>query len=104
MILPAAVGLTLAGGVVHGAFHRNSKVFGPVLGHLPTDDHLVALTFDDGPNPDATPRILDTLGELGVRATFFVLGRHAERWPELVHRTVADGHQLGNHGYFHEKL
>jgi peptidoglycan/xylan/chitin deacetylase (PgdA/CDA1 family) len=104
MILPAAVGLTLAGSVVHGAFHRNSKVFGPVLGHLPTHDHLVALTFDDGPNPDATPRILDTLGELGVRATFFVLGRHAERWPELVHRTVNEGHQLGNHGYFHEKL
>lgn len=104
MIFPAAVGLTLAGGVVHGAFHRNSKVFGPVLGHLPTHEHLVALTFDDGPNPDATPRILDTLGEYGVRATFFVLGRHAERWPELVHRAVTEGHQLGNHGYFHRKL
>jgi peptidoglycan/xylan/chitin deacetylase (PgdA/CDA1 family) len=104
MIFPAAVGLTLAGGVVHGAFHRNSKVFGPVLGHLPTHEHLVALTFDDGPNPDATPRFLDTLGEHGVRATFFVLGRHAERWPELVHRAVSEGHQLGNHGYFHRKL
>ena len=104
MILPAAVGLTLAGSVVHGAFHRNSKVFGPVLGHLPTHEREVALTFDDGPNPDATPRILDTLGELGVFATFFILGRHAERWPDMVHRTVAEGHQLGNHGYFHRKL
>lgn len=104
MILPAAVGLTLAGSVVHGAFHRNSKFFGPVLGHLPTREREVALTFDDGPNPDATPRILDTLGELGVKATFFVLGRHAERWPDIVHRTVIEGHQLGNHGYFHRKL
>jgi peptidoglycan/xylan/chitin deacetylase (PgdA/CDA1 family) len=104
MIFPAAVGLTLAGSVVHGAFHRNSKVFGPVLGHLPTREREVALTFDDGPNPDATPRILDTLGELGVLATFFVLGRHAERWPDIVHRAVAEGHQLGNHGYFHRKL
>lgn len=104
MIFLPAVGLTLVGSVVHGAFHRNSKVFGPVLGHLPTREREIALTFDDGPNPDATPRILDTLGELGVIATFFVLGRHAERWPDLVHRAVAEGHQLGNHGYFHRKL
>ncbi len=104
MIFLPAVGLTLAGSVVHGAFHRNSKVFGPVLGHLPTREREVALTFDDGPNPDATARILDTLGSLGVLATFFVLGRHAERWPDLVHRAVAEGHQLGNHGYFHRKL
>ncbi|HUQ18284.1 MAG TPA: polysaccharide deacetylase family protein [Gemmatimonadaceae bacterium] len=75
-----------------------------MLGHLPTDGLKVALTFDDGPNPDATPRILDTLGEYDVRATFFVLGRHAERWPDLVHRAVREGHQLGNHGYFHQKL
>jgi peptidoglycan/xylan/chitin deacetylase (PgdA/CDA1 family) len=104
MILPAALGLSVIGGAMHGAFHRNSFVFGPVLGHLPTDEKQVALTFDDGPNPDATPRILDTLGEYGVRATFFVLGRHAERWPDLVHRAVREGHQVGNHGYFHRKL
>jgi peptidoglycan/xylan/chitin deacetylase (PgdA/CDA1 family) len=104
MILPAALGLSVIGGAIHGAFHRNSFVFGRVLGHLPTDRKEVALTFDDGPNPDATPRILDTLAEYGVRATFFVLGRHAERWPDIVHRTVHEGHQLGNHGYFHRKL
>lgn len=105
MIFPAAaVGVSVLGGMVHGAFHRNSKVFGPVLGHLPTKGRQIALTFDDGPNPDATPRILDTLAEYGVRATFFILGAHAERWPELVHRVVAEGHQIGNHGYFHRKL
>lgn len=105
MILPAAaVGLSVLGGMAHGAFHRNSPVFGPVLGHLPTGGREVALTFDDGPNPDATPRILDTLAEYGVRATFFVLGAHAERWPELVQRVASEGHQIGNHGYFHRKL
>ena len=105
MILPAAaVGVSLLGGIVHGAFHRNSKVFGPVLGTLPTKLRQVSLTFDDGPNPDATPQILDTLAEFGVKATFFILGAHAERWPELVHRVVTEGHQIGNHGYFHRKL
>ncbi len=104
MILPAALGISMLGGAVHGAFHRNSFVFGPVLGHLPTHERKVALTFDDGPNPDATPRILDTLAEYDVRATFFVLGRHAERWPDLVHRAAREGHQVGNHGYFHKKL
>lgn len=89
---------------MHGAFHRNSRVFGPVLGQLPTTARQVSLTFDDGPNPDATPRILDELARHGVKATFFILGAHAERWPELVHRVVSEGHQIGNHGYFHRKL
>jgi peptidoglycan/xylan/chitin deacetylase (PgdA/CDA1 family) len=104
MIFPALVALSLAGAAAHGTFHRNSRVFGSVMGRLPTRDRVIALTFDDGPNPDATPRILDTLGQYGIRATFFVLGAHAERWPELVHRIASEGHQVGNHGYFHRKL
>lgn len=104
MIWSAALGVSVIGGVVHGAFHRNSPLFGRALGRIDSDRKVVALTFDDGPNPDATPRILDTLGQKGVRATFFVLGSHAERWPELVRRMSSEGHQLGNHGYFHRKL
>lgn len=105
MIVPlAAVGATLIGGAVHGAYHRNSMVFGPVLGELPRDGRRVSLTFDDGPNPEATPRILDALAKHNVKATFFILGTHAERWPELVHRVLSEGHQIGNHGYFHRKL
>jgi peptidoglycan/xylan/chitin deacetylase (PgdA/CDA1 family) len=104
MIGYAALGVSLIGGAIHGAFHRNSPLFGPALGRIESDRKVVALTFDDGPNPDATPRILDTLAEKGVRATFFVLGSHAERWPELVRRISSEGHQLGNHGYFHRKL
>jgi peptidoglycan/xylan/chitin deacetylase (PgdA/CDA1 family) len=104
MIGYAALGVSVIGGAVHGAFHRNSPFFGPALGRIAGDRKVVALTFDDGPNPDATPLILDTLAEKGVRATFFVLGSHAERWPELVRRMAQEGHQLGNHGYFHRKL
>jgi peptidoglycan/xylan/chitin deacetylase (PgdA/CDA1 family) len=104
MIGYAALGVSVIGGAVHGAFHRNSPLFGPALGRISSERKVVALTFDDGPNPDATPLILDTLAEKGVRATFFVLGSHAERWPELVRRMAQEGHQLGNHGYFHRKL
>ena len=104
MIAYAALGVSVIGGAVHGAFYRNSLFFGPALGKIESDRKVVALTFDDGPNPGATPLILDTLAEKGVRATFFVLGSHAERWPELVRRVSHEGHQLGNHGYFHRKL
>ena len=104
MIGYAALGVSFLGGAVHGAFHRNSPIFGRALGKIDSDRKVVALTFDDGPNPQATPLILDTLGEKGVRATFFVLGSHAELWPELVRRISHEGHQLGNHGYFHRKL
>ena len=104
MILPVAIGVAVLGGTAHGMFHRNSRVFGSVLGELPPDGRRVSLTFDDGPNPEATPRILDSLAEQGVKATFFILGAHAERWPDLVLRISREGHQIGNHGYFHRKL
>ncbi|HEU4988413.1 MAG TPA: polysaccharide deacetylase family protein [Gemmatimonadaceae bacterium] len=106
MMGPAVLGGTavVAGIAAHGAFYRNSFVFGRALGRLPTDEREVALTFDDGPNPEATPRILDALADAGVHATFFVLGRHAERWPKLVCRLRDEGHAIGNHGYYHRKL
>jgi peptidoglycan/xylan/chitin deacetylase (PgdA/CDA1 family) len=104
MIGLAAAGLAAAGLAAHGTWHRNSWVFGPTLTHLPGPGSTVSITFDDGPNPDATPLILDALRREGVSATFFVLGRHAERWPALVRRMADEGHQLGNHGYWHRKL
>jgi peptidoglycan/xylan/chitin deacetylase (PgdA/CDA1 family) len=104
MIGLAAAGLAAAGLAAHGTWHRNSWVFGPTLTHLPGPGSTVSITFDDGPNPAATPLILDALRREGVPATFFVLGRHAERWPALVRRTADEGHQLGNHGYWHRKL
>jgi peptidoglycan/xylan/chitin deacetylase (PgdA/CDA1 family) len=104
MMLGLGVGAVLLGGAAHGAFYRNSPLFGPPIRRLATRDRAVALTFDDGPTPDATPVVLDALAARRVKATFFILGRHAERWPDLVKRVADEGHSIGNHGYYHRKL
>ena len=104
MMLGLGAAAVVIGGAAHGAFYRNSPIFGSTVRRLATHDLAVALTFDDGPNPAATPLVLDALAERGVKATFFILGRHAERWPDLVARAAAEGHALGNHGYYHRKL
>lgn len=62
----------------------------------------VALTFDDGPDPESTPRVLDRLDELGLRGTFFCLGSRIERAPDLVMETVDRGHEVALHGHVHE--
>lgn len=62
------------------------------------------LTFDDGPDPEVTPALLDLFAEQRVRATFFLLGKHAERHPQIVQRIVAEGHAIGNHSYSHPRL
>ncbi len=62
----------------------------------------VALTFDDGPAPEHTPRLLDRLDELGLTATFFCVGSAARRHPQLVAEVVRRGHEVGVHGYHHE--
>lgn len=64
----------------------------------------VALTFDDGPDPDTTPQVLDLLREKQVRATFFVVGKRAEQHPELVRRALAEGHLVENHTWSHPPL
>lgn len=61
----------------------------------------VYLTFDDGPDPQWTPRILDTLAATGMRATFFVIGCNARRHPHLVRRATAAGHEIANHTFDH---
>ena len=65
---------------------------------------LVALTFDDGPDPDVTPKILDILKDRRVPATFFVIGENAITQPNLVNRIIDEGHELGNHSYTHPNL
>jgi peptidoglycan/xylan/chitin deacetylase (PgdA/CDA1 family) len=104
MMLELGAGAALVGGAIHGSFHRNSFLFGKPITRVASGSKSVALTFDDGPNPDATPQILDALAARRVHATFFILGRHAERWPHLVKRVAAEGHSIGNHGYYHRKL
>jgi peptidoglycan-N-acetylglucosamine deacetylase len=62
---------------------------------------VVAVTFDDGPHPEGTPRILEVLAEQGARATFFLVGEQVVRRPALTQRIVAEGHGIGLHGYRH---
>ena len=64
-------------------------------------DKKMALTFDDGPDPTWTPKILDILKEKNVPATFFVIGLDANKWPQLLRREYAEGHEIGNHTYTH---
>ncbi|MEP6698714.1 MAG: glycosyltransferase [Verrucomicrobiota bacterium] len=66
--------------------------------------HQVALTFDDGPDPEWTPKVLDILKAANVKAAFFLVGFNAEQYPELVRRIVAEGHEIGNHTYYHPNL
>jgi peptidoglycan/xylan/chitin deacetylase (PgdA/CDA1 family) len=78
--------------------------FLPVISRRRTGRKAVALTFDDGPDPDVTLRLLDLLRRHGVQATFFVTGERAERHPELIRGILSRGHTLGNHSYHHNPL
>ena len=77
---------------------------GPAQVEQPAPDggeKLIALTFDDGPSPSNTPRLLDGLAQRGVRATFFLVGSMVEARPDLAERIAAEGHQIGVHTYDH---
>lgn len=80
-----------------------SQFFVPSVHELPREarEGAIALTFDDGPDPTTTPRVLDLLARHGARATFFVVGRRAAAHPDLVRRIVAEGHAVGSHTYGH---
>src|ERR1700730_5805364 len=71
---------------------------------LPVGDHGVVLTFDDGPWPSTTPKVLAALAQECVRATFFVIGKPASEHPELVRRIAAEGHTIGHHTWLHRSL
>jgi peptidoglycan/xylan/chitin deacetylase (PgdA/CDA1 family) len=71
---------------------------------LPLDEHEVVLTFDDGPSPPTTPRVLTALAHQCARATFFLIGKHASEYPELVRRIGAEGHTVGHHTWMHRSL
>lgn len=71
---------------------------------IPTAQPFVAMTFDDGPHPNLTPQLLDMLRARGIRATFYVIGRNAARFPQILQRMVAEGHEIGNHTWSHPSL
>lgn len=71
-----------------------------VISRLPLSSRVI-ITFDDGPDPRYTPRVLDVLRAAGVRACFFVVGEKARRHPDIIRRIVTDGHEIGSHGFRH---
>src|ERR1051325_916441 len=84
----------------HGmsAFERWREMrSGIILSHGGATKRVLALTFDDGPHPRYTPKVLDILKSEGVKATFFLCGQNIARYPELARRIVEDGHAIGNH-------
>ncbi len=87
-----------------GAFTPNTPIFGRVIGRGKVSSNRAALTFDDGPSAEFTPDVLDVLRDRGVKATFFVLGRHVRAHPDIARRIVEDGHELASHGDDHSLL
>ncbi|MGW5670810.1 polysaccharide deacetylase family protein [Micromonospora sp. NPDC003776] len=75
---------------------------GPYGSRMSTGSSQVALTFDDGPDPQYTPQVLALLKEYGVKATFCVVGENAENHPDLIQAIVADGHTICNHSWSHD--
>jgi len=98
--IPAAGFLAL---FADGVARPGSRILYPTVARGPRSGRRVALTFDDGPDPEVTPAVLDALAQHGGRATFFSIGRLLEEHPQLARRVVAEGHELGNHSWRHSR-
>jgi peptidoglycan-N-acetylglucosamine deacetylase len=81
-----------------------SKNSGISFSRVMVSGNYIAMTFDDGPHPENTPRLLNMLSERNIKATFYVIGRSVDLYPQVVRRTVAEGHEIGNHSNTHRLL
>lgn len=86
--------------LVKGALSVSALPLGSVI-RVATTDPVIALTFDDGPHPEDTPPLLEILERHGARGTFFMVGKSASRWPDLVKRVSEGGHAIANHTWDH---
>lgn len=94
--------------LAHSATHRMSvflsgfrrKLYGPIT-HVKTNSNAAALTFDDGPHPENTVALLNVLKRYGAKATFFMIGQRAQRYPDLVKMVAEQGHAVANHSLTH---
>ena len=98
---------------VHGPVPRNpdmalgsdfSKGSGISFSRVMVSGNYIAMTFDDGPHPQNTPRLLDMLRARNIKATFYVIGQSVNLYPGVVRRTLAEGHEIGNHSHTHRLL
>ncbi|WP_410675757.1 polysaccharide deacetylase family protein [Amycolatopsis sp. cmx-4-68] len=83
---------------------RTFQFFGTLVNRVETTEKIVALTFDDGPDPAGTQAVLDTLRARDVPATFFLIGKDIAAHPDLAHDIAAAGHEIGNHSFSHERM
>lgn len=81
-----------------------SKGSGVTFSRVMVSGNYIAITFDDGPHPQNTPRLLDMLRARNIKATFYVIGRSVDLYPQVVRRAVAEGHEIGNHTHTHRLL
>jgi peptidoglycan/xylan/chitin deacetylase (PgdA/CDA1 family) len=98
--IPAAA---FVGALTLGIARPASSILYPTRTHGPREGNAVALTFDDGPDPEVTPAVLDLLAQAKVRATFFLIGRLLARAPEIGKRMIDEGHEIGNHSWEHAR-
>ena len=107
-ILKITIGTLIAAGLAMATFtiffDQAVIVRKGTIYHINTLDKVVALTFDDGPSPVWTPKILDELKKAGVKATFFMIGEHVEKYPDVARRVAEEGHEIGNHTIDHHVL
>jgi peptidoglycan-N-acetylglucosamine deacetylase len=105
---PLEIALAIALGyaliILSGVFFLRLRMFADAIIRGPEEARGVVLTFDDGPDPVHTPRVLDVLDAHDAKATFFVIGKKAEAHPEVVKQIVERGHDVGVHGYAHDRL
>ena len=103
----AAAGLGIAGAAgaaIYGGQYPTAQIYGSTICRNPDAGRKIALTYDDGPNPTYTPKLLALLDRFGARATFFSIGAWAEREPGLLRELQAAGHAIGNHTHTHPTM
>jgi peptidoglycan-N-acetylglucosamine deacetylase len=105
VLLSACIAILSLGYVFNSAAADKGRPYyektGQIVWDIKTEEKIVALTFDDGPHPKYTKDILDLLDQYDAKATFFVVGEHAEKNPDIVFRMYEEGHELANHTYTH---
>jgi peptidoglycan/xylan/chitin deacetylase (PgdA/CDA1 family) len=110
LIAPPGVGVAVAalsayvGFVLWGVLSIRLRMFVDALVRGPSAARGVALTFDDGPDPETTPMVLDALDKASAKATFFVIAKKAEAHPEVLREILRRGHEVGLHSYAHDRL
>jgi peptidoglycan-N-acetylglucosamine deacetylase len=100
---PSVIAAGVASITLYGAGFPRAQLFGPTVWHTPAANKL-ALTFDDGPNPSITPKLLELFAQYNVKATFFAVGKFVRECPELTKEIAARGHLVGNHTDTHPNL